>query len=121
MHFEKKGENMYKIINEDNSLVTEYPSNVLYDLISEKEKECICIFKKEIEKLTEKEGLGKITVSLSPDGDIYLKAFEIKDTNGYTIHEFEIILDKIRDHMFEFCQKDPELKEFINFSFIISS
>ena len=46
---------MYKIINEDNSLVSEYPSNKLYNLLSKEEKEHIQIFKKEIEKLTEEE------------------------------------------------------------------
>ncbi len=111
---------MYKIINEDNSLVSEYPSNKLYNLLSKEEKEHIQIFKKEIEKLTEEEGLGKITVSLSYESDIIEKEFEIKNRNGYTFREFEEIIDKIIDHMMEFCRNDKGLYEFYAFAHIIS-
>ncbi|MBR5504657.1 MAG: hypothetical protein IKV87_09505 [Methanobrevibacter sp.] len=112
---------MYRIINEDNSLVTEYPSNVLYGLLSQEEKEYIQLFKNEMDKLTEKEGIGRITVSLSPEINIIEKAFVIHDTNGYNFYEFEEIVDKIRDHMTEFCESDEKLNEFYNSSHIISA
>ncbi|MBR5504658.1 MAG: hypothetical protein IKV87_09510 [Methanobrevibacter sp.] len=111
---------MYRIINEDNSLVSEYPSNKLYDLLTDQEKEYIRLIKNEIEKLTEEEGLGKITVSLSPEGDILEKAFQIK-ANGYTFSEFEEKIDNIRDQMFEFYKDNEGLKEFFYFAYIISA
>lgn len=112
---------MYKIINEDNSLVSEYPSDILYGMLSDKEKEHINFFKKEIDKLTEKEGLGKITVSLNYEGSVMEKEFQIKDRNGYTFQEFEEIEDKIRDHMTDICKNDEELYEFYRNAHIISA
>ena len=112
---------MYRIINEDNSLVSKYPSNVLYGLLSEAEKEYIQICKNEIDKLSQKEGLGKTTVSLSYECNIIEKVFEIKNINGYTIKEFEEIKDKIRDHMADFCKKEKGLYEFYTFAYICSA
>ena len=107
---------MYKIINEDGSLVRGYPSDALYDLLTDKEKEHIQLFKNEVEKITEKEGLGKITVSVSYDEPIIEKAFQIQDKNGYSFDEFQEILDKIRLHMADFCKNNKELCEFKKFS-----
>ena len=111
---------MYRIINEDNTLVTEYPSNAIYNLLENKEKEHIHLFKKEIDKLTEKEGFGKVTVSLFPSGDIYEKAFEVKNNNGYSFDEFDEILERLSAQILENCKNDKELKEFFDYSYIIS-
>ena len=111
---------MYKIINEDNSLVTEYPSNILYDKLSESEKQYIQIFKKELDKLAEKEGLSRSTVSISYAGDIFEKDFEIKDKTGYAIQEYEEIVENITWKMYEFCKDDEGLKSFFGFSNILT-
>lgn len=109
---------MYKIINEDNSLVTEHASSFLYGLLDDDEKEFIFLFKNEIDKLTEKEGLGKITVSVTYDSDIIEKVFRIKNTRKMNFEEREKIIDKIRKHMREFC-KINDLIKFYNFVYII--
>ena len=111
---------MYKILNEDSSLVTEYPSNRIYDLLSNKEKEHIHLFKREIDKLTVNKGFGKVTVSLFPAGDIYEKVFEVENNNGYSFKEFDEILNQISAQIYENCKNDKELKEFYDYSYIIS-
>lgn len=111
---------MYRIINEDNSFVNEYPASKLYDMISDKEKEYIQLFKKEIDKIAQEEGLDKITVSLSYDEDVMEKAFEIKDNNGFTFYELEEKKNRIRDHMAEICKNNKELYEFYMNSYIIT-
>ena len=42
---------IYKLINEDNTLVNEYPAPQIYKTLSDEEKNNICTFKKEIEKI----------------------------------------------------------------------
>ena len=47
-----EGEKMiYKLINEDNTLVNEYPAPQIYKTLSDEEKNNIYTFKKEIEKI----------------------------------------------------------------------
>ncbi|MBO7716481.1 hypothetical protein [Methanobrevibacter sp.] len=111
---------MYKIINEDNSLVTDYPSNVLYNLLKEEEKEFIFFFKKEMDRITEKIGLGKITVSVTYDSDIIEKVFEIKNMISIEFEKREKIIDKIISHMIEFCKKN-NIYEYYRFVYIIAN
>lgn len=110
---------MYKIINEDNSLVMEQASKFIFNLMNEDGKEFIFLFKKEMDKLTEKEGLGKITVSLTYDSDIIEKVFSIKNTKKLRFEEREEIIDKIMNHMINFC-KVNNLIEYYNFVYIVS-
>ena len=49
---------IYKLINEDNTLVNEYPAPQIYKTLSDEEKNNIYTFKKEIEKITIPKGLG---------------------------------------------------------------
>lgn len=111
---------MYKIINEDYSLVTEYPSNVLYNLIKDDEKEFIFLFKREMDKITEKMGLGKITVSVTYDSDIIEKVFEIKNIIHEEFGKRQKIIDKVRNHMIEFCKKN-NIYEYYRFVYIIAN
>ena len=59
---------MYKLINEDNTLVKDYPSPEIYKTLSDEEKNNIFTFKNEIEKITLEKGLGRVYVNVSYDG-----------------------------------------------------
>ncbi len=50
---------IYKLINEDNTLVNEYPAPQIYKTLSDEEKNNIYTFKKEIEKITIPKRIGK--------------------------------------------------------------
>ena len=108
---------MYKLINEDNSLVKDYPSPEIYKTLSEEEKNNIFLFKKEIEKITMEKGLGKVFVNVSYDGPCLEKNFMIKYSNGFTEEYYEDEIIKIMEHMFYFSKKNNcyNFYQFCNF------
>ena len=109
---------MYKIINEDNTWVKEYPSCEICKLINKKDKELMILFKEEIEKITIKEGYGKITVKVDYEGSILLNIFVMKNLKKRPFEENDKLFDKIIEHLNDFA-KTEELLMFYNNSYII--
>ncbi|MBQ6813754.1 MAG: hypothetical protein IJP12_03855 [Methanobrevibacter sp.] len=109
---------MYKLINEDNSLVKEYPAPEIYRTISDEDKENLNIFKKEIEKITLEKGLGKVSVNVSYDGPTLQRAFIIKYSNGYSKEYYKKNLNEINKHMKLFSQEN-NLYDFFCNSYIL--
>lgn len=97
---------VYKIINEDNTLVKDYPSPEIYKTLSNEEKMNIFTFKNEIEKLTLAKGLGRVYVNISYDGSYPEKEFIIKYSNGFTKEHYEKEIEKIDKHMLDFSKKN---------------
>ena len=97
---------LYKIINEDNTLVKDYPSPQIYKTMSEEEKKKINLFKNEIEKLTLAKGLGKVSVNVCYDCMLLEKEFIIKYSNGFTYDYYEKEIEKIQQHMKVFSKKN---------------
>ena len=109
---------MYKIINEDNTLVKDYPSPQIYETMSDKEKRNIFAFKDEIEKITVPNGLGKVSVIISYDGSYREKEFIIKYSNGLSKEHYEKEIEKIDKHMLSFSKKN-NLYDFYRDSYIL--
>ena len=109
---------MYKIINEDNTLVKEYPSPQIYETMSDEEKRNIFAFKEEIEKITVPNGLGKVSVIISYDGSYREKEFIIKYANGFSKEHYENEIEKIDKHMLSFSKKN-NLYDFYRDSYIL--
>ena len=97
---------MYKLINEDNTLVKDYPSPEIYKTLSDEEKNNIFTFKNEIEKITTANGLGRVSVNVSYDGPSLNKVFLIKFSNGFTKEYYEKEIEKIDDHIESFSKKN---------------
>ena len=97
---------LYKIINEDNTLVKDYPSPQIYKTMSEEEKKKINLFKNEIEKLTLAKGLGKVSVNVCYDCMQLEKEFIIKHSNGFTNEYYQKEIERIDDHMEDFSKKN---------------
>ena len=97
---------MYKLINEDNTLVKDYPSPEIYKTLSEEEKNNIFRFKKEIEKITIPKGLGKVYVNVSYDYMRLEKEFIIKYSNGYSRDHYKNEIENIYDHIESFSKKN---------------
>ena len=109
---------MYKIINEDNSLVKDYPSPQIYETMSDEEIKNIFAFKNEIEKITVPNGLGKVSVIISYDGSYREKEFIIKYANGFSKEHYENEIEKIDKHMLSFSKKN-NLYDFYRDSYIL--
>lgn len=109
---------MYKIINEDNTLVKDYPSPQIYETMSDEEKRNIFAFKEEIEKITVPNGLGKVSVIISYDGSYREKEFIIKYSNGFSKEHYEKEIEKIDKHMLSFSKKN-NLYDFYRDSYIL--
>ena len=117
--FDKIGEKiMYRIINEDNSLVKEYPAPEIYETLTDEEKKNIFTFKKEIEKITIAKGLGRVSVIISYDGSYREKEFIIKYSKGFTKEHYEKEIEKIDEHMLSFSKKN-NLYDFYRDSYIL--
>ena len=97
---------MYKLLNEDNSLVKDYPAPEIYKTLSQEEKNNIFTIKNEIEKITESKGLGKVSVNVSYEGLQLEKEFIIKHSNGFTSEYFEKEIENIYDHIESFSKKN---------------
>lgn len=97
---------MYKIINEDNTLVKDYPSPEIYKTMSDEEKKNILTFKNEIEKITLEKGFGRVSVNVCYDGPNLEKEFMIKFTNGFTKEYYEKEIEKIYLNMMDFSKKN---------------
>lgn len=106
--------NMYKLINEDNTWVNEYPSNEIASLINEEDKENMILFKEEIEKITIPEGLGKITVEVIFEGTIMENEFVIKNRKNQSFEERDRLIRKILDHLTKFAKTEDLFKFFKN-------
>ena len=111
---------MFKIINEDNTLVKDYPSQEIYKTLTEEEKKNIFIFKDEIEKITLPNGLGRVSVNISYDGSYREKEFIINYTNGFRKEHYEKEIDKIDEFMMNFSKKN-NLYDFFLDSYILLS
>ena len=109
---------MYKIINEDNTLVKDYPSPQIYETMSDEEKRNIFAFKEEIEKITVPNGLGKVSVIISYDGSYREKEFIIKYSNGFSKEHYEKEIEKIDKRMLSFSKKN-NLYDFYRDSYIL--
>lgn len=109
---------MYKIINEDNTLVKDYPSPQIYETMSDEEIKNIFAFKEEIEKITVPNGLGKVSVIISYDGSYREKEFIIKYANGFSKEHYEKEIEKIDKHMLSFSKKN-NLYDFYRDSYIL--
>ncbi|MBR5504655.1 MAG: hypothetical protein IKV87_09495 [Methanobrevibacter sp.] len=109
---------MYKIINEDFTLVKDYPAPEIYRTFSDSEKENIKIFKTEIDKLTTEKGLGKVSVNVSYDGPNIERAFALKYSNGYSYKHYYDEINKITMHMRDFSEKNNLYDFYLN-SYII--
>ncbi len=109
---------MYKIINEDNTLVKDYPSPQIYETMSDEEKRNIFVFKNEIEKMTVPNGLGKVSVTISYDESYREKEFIIKYSNGFSKEHYEKKIEKIDKHMLTFSKKN-HLYDFYRDSYIM--
>lgn len=97
----------YKLINEDNTLVKDYPSPEIYKTMSDEEKKNIITFKKEIEKITIPQGLGRVYVNVTYDEGMLLeKEFIITSTNGYTREHYKKEIEKIYDYISSFSKKN---------------
>ncbi len=97
----------YKLINEDNTIVKDYPSPEIYKTLSDEEKNNIFLLKKEIEKFTLEKGLGKVYVNVTYDEGMLLeKEFIIKQSNGYTYEYYKKEIKKIYDHISSFSKKN---------------
>ena len=108
----------YKLINEDNTLVKDYPSPEIYKTMSDEEKENIFTFKNEIEKITLEKGFGRVSVNISYDGSYREKEFIIKYSNGFTKEYYEKEIEKIDEHMKTFSKKN-NLYDFFLDSYIL--
>ena len=97
---------MYKLINEDNTLVKDYPSPEIYKTLSEEEKNNIFTFKNEIEKISLEKGLGRVYVNVSYDGPSLDKVFFLKYSNGFTEEYYEKEIEKIEDYIESFSKKN---------------
>ena len=93
---------IYKLINEDNTLVNEYPAPQIYKTLSDEEKNNIYSFKKEIEKITIPKGLGKVYVNVMYDCIQLEKEYIIKYSNGHSREYYEKEIEKIYRHMESF-------------------
>lgn len=109
---------MYKLINEDNTLVKDYPSPEIYKTMSDEEKENIFRFKEEIEKMSLAKGLGRVSVIISYDGSYREKEFIIKHSNGFSKDHYEKEIEKIDEHMLVFSKKN-NLYDFYLDSYIL--
>ena len=97
----------YKIINEDNTLVKDYPSPEIYKTLSDEEKKNIFRLKNEIENLTLEKGLGRVYVNVTYDEGMLLeKEFIIKYSNGYTPEYYEKEIEKLYNHIESFSKKN---------------
>ena len=97
---------IYKLINEDNTLVKEYPAPEIYKTLSDEEKKNIFILKNEIEKITIPRGLGRVYVNVMYDCNRLEKEFIIKYSNGYNYEYYEKEIEKIEDKMESFSKKN---------------
>ena len=97
---------IYRIINEDNTLVKDYPSPEIYKTMSDEEKKNILILKNEIEKITIPRGLGRVYVNVTYEGMQLEKEFIIKYTNGYSQEFYEKEIEKIDDYIESFSKKN---------------
>ena len=97
---------LYKLINEDNTLVTEYPAPEIYKTLSDEEKKNIIIFKNEIEKITLANGLGKVSVNVCYEGLQIEKEFVIKQSNGYSQEYYKKEIEEIYKHIASFSKKN---------------
>ena len=109
---------MYKLINEDGTLVKDYPAPEIYKTLSKKEKENIQIFKDEIEKFTLKEGLGRVSVHVSYEGPNLEKTFMIKNANGYTNEQYNKKINEIFHYLKKFS-KENNIYNFFLESYIL--
>ena len=96
----------YKLINEDNTLVKDYPAPEIYKTLSEEEKKNIFLFKEEIEKITLEKGLGKVSVHVFYDGPNLQKDSIIKISNGFTKEYYKKEILKIYEHLSKFSKKN---------------
>ena len=110
---------MYKIINEDNTIVKEYPSPEIYRTLSNEEKNNIFIFKNEIEKITIPQGLGKVSVNVFYDGATLEKEFMIKYSNGFTKEYYENEILKLDEHMMDFSKMNNLYKFYRSCIFLL--
>lgn len=97
---------MYKIINEDNTLVKDYPAPEIYKTMTDKEKENIFLFKNEIEKMTMPKGFGRVSVTISYDGSYREKEFTLKYLNGFSKEYYEKEIEKIDNYIESFSKKN---------------
>ena len=97
---------IYKLINEDNTIVKEYPAPEIYKKLSDEEKKNIFTIKNEIEKITLSKGLGKVYVNVSYDYMNLNKEFIIKNSNGHSRDYYEKEIEKIDDHIESFSKKN---------------
>lgn len=97
---------IYKLINEDNTLVQDYPAPEIYKTLSDEEKKNIFLLKDEIEKLTLANGLGRVYVNVMYDCNRLEKEFIIKYSNGYSRKYYENEIEKIYKHISSFSKKN---------------
>ena len=97
---------IYKLINEDNTLVNEYPAPQIYKTLSDEEKNNIYSFKKEIEKITIPKGLGKVYVNVMYDCIQLEKEYILMYSNGHSREYYEKEIEKIYRHMESFSKKN---------------
>ena len=90
---------IYKLINEDNTLVNEYPAPQIYKTLSDE-------VKKEIEKITIPKGLGKVYVNVMYDCIQLEKEYIIKYSNGHSHEYYEKEIEKICNQMESFSKKN---------------
>lgn len=96
----------YKLINEDNSLVKDYPAPEIYKTMTDEEKKNIFLIKNEIEKITLEKGLGKVYVNVSYDIMKLNKEFIIKRSNGFREEHYNNEIKKIYEHINTFAKKN---------------
>lgn len=97
---------IYKLINEDNALVKDYPAPEIYKTLSDEEKKNIFTFKNEIEKITLASGLGKVSVNVCYEGQQLEKEFVIRYSNGYSREYYKKEIEKIHKHIASFSKKN---------------
>ena len=97
---------IYKLLNEDNSLVKDYPAPEIYKTLTEEEKKNIYTFKEEIEKITLRKGLGNVYVNVTYDDMRLEKEFIIKYSNGYSRDYYEKEIERIYEHIDSFAKKN---------------
>ena len=97
---------IYRLINEDNTLVKDYPAPEIYRTLSEEEKNNIFKFKSEIEKITLEKGLGRVYVNVTYDCIRLEKEFIIKYSNGYTRDYYKKEIEKIYNHIDDFAKRN---------------
>ncbi len=111
---------MYKLINENNTIVKDYPSSEIYKTMSDGEKKNIFTFKNEIEKITLKKGLGRVSVYVSYDGPNLEKGFMINYSNGFTKEYYETEIENINKSLKNFSKKNNIYDTFLNSHIILN-